>query len=319
MIKLVKPTSDIDRLELLEKAKTTGEQDIAAGRKYLLDETILGLTTFNPIYKAAQFLVNTKKEGRLAETAEQKAAFAILEVFCRDLMTVVKKRIYRMKEPLAVLAFYQMTQTGDIPNPTNMKQWLNLAEALIQGDAAAVLAGYPAMINPTAVELQAVLTTAQAEFDDVAMADRDYDIAQEALAVERTTADEWIDEIIDELDFSLRKFDDPSRRRIMRTYGFKYESDSGEEELPAKPDNFIHQWHDPDLTLTCDAVPTATNYEMVYTTDDVNWLPLYSGVDPTYTYAPPVGRRTYKIRAENEFGFGEWSDPVEFTVTEVPE
>jgi len=43
------------------------------------------------------------------------------------------------------------------------------------------------------------------------------------------------------------------------------------------------------------------------------------GADPTYTYDPPVGRRVYKVRAENEFGYGDWSDEKEYTVTEVPE
>jgi len=48
------------------------------------------------------------------------------------------------------------------------------------------------------------------------------------------------------------------------------------------------------------------------------WEELYAGEDNTYTYAHPVGSRTYKVRARNANGYGEWSDPVEFEVEEVP-
>ena len=149
-----------------------------------------------------------------------------------------KKRISRLKQPPAVFSFYMMTQNGEITYPTNMEQWLTLANKLIQGDAEAVKAGYPAMSNPSAVELQAILDTTQSEYNDVAMADRDHDIVQENLAKHRTVADKLINEMFDQLNFSLRAFDASSQRRIIRTYGFKYDSLPGEEEPPpTQPEN----------------------------------------------------------------------------------
>ncbi len=53
------------------------------------------------------------------------------------------------------------------------------------------------MQNPSAAELDAVLKTAQSESDDVAMADRAYDKAQEAIAALRAQADELIAEMLD--------------------------------------------------------------------------------------------------------------------------
>jgi len=240
MPKLVKPKSDRDRLETLEKSLETGKQDGTGGRTYLQEDTLHKLEIFIPIYKAATFAITEKKGIRLKETAEQHDAFANLETYCRDLMNIAKRRIYRLKQPLSVLAYYMMNQQGEIPKPTNMKQWLNLAESLIQGDADAVKAGFPAMSNPDAIELQDILNITQAEFNDVAMADRDHDIVQETLASHRITADEWINEIIDELNFTLRKFDASSQRRIFRTYGFNYESLQGEEEEPLEqPENVV--------------------------------------------------------------------------------
>jgi hypothetical protein len=80
------------------------------------------------------------------------------------------------------------------------------------------------MGNPSAAELEAVLEAAHSESDDVAIADREYDEAQERVAALRPRADELIAEVMAELRFTLRKKDAPSQRRTMRRYGarFKY-------------------------------------------------------------------------------------------------
>ncbi len=96
---------------------------------------------------------------------------------------------------------------------------MTIAAHVVKGDAVAVAAGYPAMINPSAAELETMLDAAQSESNDVAMADRTYDAAQEAVAALRVRADELIAEVVAELRFNLRKKDAPSMRRVMSTYG----------------------------------------------------------------------------------------------------
>ncbi len=71
-------------------------------------------------------------------------------------------------------------------------------------------------------------------------------------------------------------------------------------------------------TLTWDPCENTTSYQLAYTEDGEIWDELYAGTDTTYTYAPPVGTRTYKVRARNANGYSDWSDPVEFEVPEVP-
>ena len=192
---LAKPRSDRDRLELLEKSLETGKQELLANRTYIFENTINELQTFIPIFMADYMELIGKKGKILKETAEQRDAFADLKTYCRDMSSVAKKRISRLKQPPAVFSFYMMTQNGEITYPTNMEQWLTLANKLIQGDAEAVKAGYPAMSNPSAVELQVILDSTQSEYNDAAMADRDHDIVQENLAKHRTVADKLINSI----------------------------------------------------------------------------------------------------------------------------
>jgi len=75
-----------------------------------------------------------------------------------------------------------------------------------------------------------------------------------------------------------------------------------------KPANFVFVWNDPELTFTWDPCEKATSYQLAYTEDDETWNELYAGADTTYTYTPPAGTRTYKVRARNVNGFSEWSE-----------
>jgi hypothetical protein len=50
----------------------------------------------------------------------------------------------------------------------------------------------------------------------------------------RAKADELISDVIDDLRYFLRKKDEPSQRRIMRSYGVTFKSlqDEPEDEMP---------------------------------------------------------------------------------------
>ncbi len=94
------------------------------------------------------------------------------------------------------------------------------------------------MVNPSAAELDALVQSAQTEKEDVAIADREYGQAQEALAALRVQADELIDEVMAQLRYVLRRLEAPSQRRIMRTYGAEFaylEGEPPDEPVPPAP------------------------------------------------------------------------------------
>jgi len=319
MAYLRKPESDKDRLQTIIKSIASAASDLAKGKKYLSETTVTAITTFKPLFNDAYSDVKVKKEKRMQETEEQTKAFWLLDVTSNDMMHGIKRRVKREGLPKSILSFYEIDKHGDIPRPTNKSDLLDLADSLIQGDTASVAAGNETMVNPTVADLHTALTDARREYDETDSADRDLDIAQAALAALRNTADGYLIDIIEELRFALRKMDNPSQRRIIRTYGFKYEYTPGEPQPPSKPDDFTYLWHDPNLVLTCDPVLTAYSYEFVYSEDNVIWHALFTGEKLAYTYAPPVGTRYYKVRAENDLGYGEWSEIIEFTKPEIPQ
>ena len=320
MATVEKPTSYLGLIRLLSNILLTGNQDIAAGNLYVLQATLDAIGIFLPDFIASQRRVSEKYEIKLKEVREKGEKLDELEGGCRDLFEGVKRRQKRLKQPLEILAYYGLPLDGTIPHPDIQAKWFDISEAAIAGDARAVAAGNPPILNPSAPDLQILLDAAKADFADYAMADREHDQAQAALAEMRPQAEEFIDDVYKQLGFNLRKLTNPSQRRVMRTYGYKFVYSPGEppEEVPAAPSGLVIDFVRPNMTVSCDAVDTTTDYQFVYSEDDVNWTELYAGADNSYTYQPPAGRRVYKVRASNEYGYGEWSEDVEYTVDEVP-
>jgi hypothetical protein len=304
------PTNDLDRKKLLENAIIKTVQDATIGTRYVLEQSQIDVTAFIPVFTAAIKLKESELKHRMKEIGEQTDAFITLKTFILDMIQVAKRRIFRMKEPVDNLKYFGMPQTGDVPNPKSMDDISNLAETVITGDADAVADGFPAMANPSAAEVQEKLTAAEKERDEAKMADTILDNAQEDLANKRLTCESWIKEIQEELEFGLRKKDDSSRRRVMRSYGFKFESNN--ENTPKKAENFKYVFSAPDIEFSCDALAKATGYLIEYSQDGEDWKILYDGDENQYKYAPPVGLRYYRMLGHNEYGDGEWSDIISF-------
>ena len=84
------------------------------------------------------------------------------------------------------------------------------------------------MSNPSATEIQAVLTQAQAELTDVSNAVAEFDAAQEAAQADVPQAMELLADLYANLEFSLRKEAPASQRQDMRRYGVQYKYLPGE-------------------------------------------------------------------------------------------
>ena len=308
--------SDEARSENLDKSIATADTDLPLGIEYINAPTLAAARVLSPVFIAAITDTKTKKEGRSQETEAKGGVFRVMQTTAIDMIQVVNRRIERTGEPVAHRNFYSMDLQGHYTRPTDTAGWRNLSRDLIAGDTASAAAGNPVMVNPSAAELQTALDNFDTEYTDATNAERIYDIAQENLAVIRTEVDEMLYEIFEQLRFGVRKKDEPSQRRILRAYGFSYAYSPAEQVPPHKPEDFKFVWDDPDLELSCKEPANAEAYEFVYSKEQVDWLELYKGPLPMYKYAPPVGKRWYKVRASNEYGIGAWSDIIEF---EIPE
>jgi hypothetical protein len=233
------PRSDANRLLFLKKSLEMGRKDADSGLSLVDKDTLDAVEAFIMRFEPVYLNLNAALAQRIKETGEKTSALTDLQTWVRDFWEVGKRRVYRLKLSTALLAYYGLAQDGTVPKSTSETGWLDFAAQIVKGDADAVAAGYPPMINPSAAEVAAQLVMARAEAGQVGGTDRVYDQAQEAVAALRPEADTLIQEIADQLRFNLRKKDEPSQRRIMRSYGAHFTYASGEtpdpEEVAATP------------------------------------------------------------------------------------
>ncbi len=227
MAEILLPTSDNARSQLIKKCISTATADETTQSlvpQDLLDRGNELLPQFNQQLSG----VNSLLSQRSKEVSEKQAALAALSAWLRDFWEVLRRRTVRLNHPAQVLTYYQLPLDGITPKLSKEKDMLEIARRVIDGDAAAVAEGYPAMVNPSAAELKEVLDKAWKEVNDVPPADEGYDKAQESIAEMRGEVDELIRDIYDYLNFILRKKEDASRRRILQNYGFSFRYLSGE-------------------------------------------------------------------------------------------
>ena len=243
------PESDEDRREVLHKTMITGQQDAAATppRAYLEGGRVQEVINFfndtndpvtgDPIVGFNNLVtrLKAKRAARSIEVGQSDAAEAVLETYVRDFWEVVKRRTFRLKHPVSVLNFFDLPQDGSVPVMSSRADRRIWARKVIEGETAAVAAGFPPMGQPTAAEVQQKLATAETEEMQITPADREVEEALTAVRTQRARANELIDDIVGDLRHKTRKQPAGSARDILRSYGLQFEFLEGETPDPVTP------------------------------------------------------------------------------------
>jgi len=224
----VKPTSHLGRYIFLVKAAATGQMDIDAGRIYIPQTLVNLVLTFLPSYKTLIDALLPFQAAFSKETREKNEALVLLQWHVLDVWEVLRRRVRRRGEPKEVLTFYGLPLDGKNPSFNSEIDWINAAQTIIDGDAAAVLASHDAMTNPSAADVQTALDSFKTEAAEVPPADRNLDLALAAAEAQVPAAGALIDDVMAELRHTHRKLSFPSQRRIMRTYGARFYFEKGE-------------------------------------------------------------------------------------------
>lgn len=230
------PKNDEARLTFVNAALETSKADRAASGSAISTETETALAAFVPQFKAAYEALSSTQTVRSREARQRREAMAALETTLLDMWEGVRRRARRLGHSVELLSYYGLPMDGTNVRPTSTEGWIALSGRAIHGDAEAVAAGYPPICNPTAAELQTAMDTAQTETSEAKQADRVFDQAQADLAVLREEANGWIEEVMADLRYNLRRLDSESQRRIMRTYGVTFSYLEGETVDPDDQD-----------------------------------------------------------------------------------
>lgn len=227
------PRSDEARLATLETISTTAalNNDDAKLLPAALRQRV---DAFLPGYRPVVQAVEAATAGRAKEVSEKAKSLEALTTHVQDFFEVLKRRTARLGHDVSALVHYGLPQSGDVPKLDNEGKVESAADGIVKGEAAAVAAGFPAMVNPSAAEVKTALESYQKESGEVVPADAVVRQAQAAAATQRDVADELIADVKDELTHALRKLGGPAQRRVLRLFGFKFTANAGEKpEEPA--------------------------------------------------------------------------------------
>ncbi len=223
-IQLQTPRGDERRLETLDQLISVAEQDALAGRVYVSAEVLATATAVRDQFAAKMNLLSETLATRMQRVAEKDEAIALLERFSRDAWEGLKRRRVRQGLPPAVLTYYGLSESGEVPGALPQRSWLTKSQTIIEGDDEAFAAGYERLREPNQAEIQTVRDAADAAFKAVPMADRTHDIAQEDVAALREQVDDILAEVVRDIRYHAgrEKKDKESERRVMRSFGFTY-------------------------------------------------------------------------------------------------
>ena len=213
------PTTDSERIVSLRTALESNLRDQTAGHPYLAAATVAELEALcAPLEAAVHNMAQATARHRAALAASADAITA-LQAQVRHIWTTVRWRVRWQGTPPAVLAYYHLP-THRTPYPKRRDGWLELAERLLQGDAAAIQAGYPSAADTPA--LSAARDALASALDALNAAKQTQQTAQEALISLRRRSDGAIRHLNGDLRYALRDRSATAQQQIMRTYGVRF-------------------------------------------------------------------------------------------------
>ena len=162
--------SDDARLSTLETISTTAALDNDDAR--LLPAALRQrVDAFLPGYRPVVQAVEAAMAGRAKEVSEKDKALKSLTTHVQDFFEVLKRRTARLGHDVSALVHYGLPQAGDVPKLVAEAAIETAADGIVKGEVAAVAAGFPAMLNPSATEVKAALDSYRKESGEVVPAD----------------------------------------------------------------------------------------------------------------------------------------------------
>ncbi len=252
------PTTDSDRIVSLRTALESNLRDQAAGHPYLAAPTVVNLEALaSPLEAAVHNMAQATARHRAALAAATDA-LASLQAQVRHVWTTVRWRVRWQGTSPAVLAYYHLPARST-PYPKSRGGWLELGERLLQGDAAAIQAGYPSAADtPALTEARDALASA---LDTLNGAKQELHTAQQELVSLRRSSDRAIRHLNGDLRYALRDRPATAQQQIMRTYGVRFQR-SAVDHTVAAPRSLdalsVLGWHLPPAAVASEPLPVSS-------------------------------------------------------------
>lgn len=223
------PNTDENRAKALKNAKEKADNTDPAN--WAIDAaTKARIDAFLPDWEQELTERGEALSGQTSASATEDEAMGETQMYMSHFWQVFNFAIEREVFSASDRAYYQApVNNSEIPWTFTESEILVWGQRLIDGEAARIAAGGTAMENPTIDDVIVKYNAFVAAHNAQSTAKDEYDKEQEDVEDKRPEADDLILDIWDEVEFTYRKDDPPSKRRKAREWGVFYASRPGEE------------------------------------------------------------------------------------------
>ncbi|MBN2091643.1 hypothetical protein JW964_18660 [candidate division KSB1 bacterium] len=228
--------TDAGRISFMERCTMQNENEAATKNPLVETETMGVMKQALLDFKTAITQRGKEAADQIPAVAQKEESKATCGMWISHFFQVLSLWIKRELHDEGIYKYYSMDVKGPaVPPLYQDNEVLYWGEQLLQGEAKRIADGGPAMMNPSAEQFKPIYETYKGKLQILQKEKNELNAAEEAVNSLRARVDQVIDDAIAELEFRLRKFDAPNRRRKMRTYGvnFSYRPEEiPDEEVP---------------------------------------------------------------------------------------
>jgi len=188
--------------------------------------TLTQLTAIKTQYNSETAEMNAALQEQVNASLEEDLMLGICRMHISHFLQVFNLGVHRGVHTASERAFFGLdVSQEELPSLTKENDVIHWALQVKDGEAARVLAGGTAMVNPTALEVETEYNSYKAKHDIQSEKKDIYDDEQQDVAAMFDTVKNLVTDIWDEVEFFYRhEPDEASKRRKCREWGVTYVS-----------------------------------------------------------------------------------------------
>jgi len=226
MTRRIDATNDAKRLDQLRKITEHPDLINRNGARLITETGIRETTEIADRLGDAIRNRNRARTTRRGHNRERDQKMAVLIRTIRSTWNNLDTMIRMGQLDERAYSEFGLSATGRRPNPTTHRDWLMIAEQIIEETTTEIIgidrAGFTSLYE------EATNLDQEAEKAEIALREH-----QGTLKRARKETDIHLRKIASQLSTSLYEEDPPTKRRTMRTFGFRFEGDREETETGA--------------------------------------------------------------------------------------
>jgi len=247
-LKLVPISGDHYRSELLRRVCTADTIPVGEDAQPIIDLVQQRLVNLSEEFQQALDLKIQAYSRKRICLQRRKELLTTLDHEIRGFWSGLKWLMRRHQLPPSFAQMFRDNAEHQRPVARSTGKKLSVARNIIAGEIRSQVLGHPPMANPNLAKLTRSLEAVTEASNEVDRENRAYQLVRSQYAEIRDKVDKTLLDLVGYLRVAFRGQDQIQRRNLLRSLGFQFVSDQGQDK-PSEPEaTLIEPKHDQPLT-----------------------------------------------------------------------